>query len=167
MRRSLINVLAVFSLGLFLANLALGASRLGPIHMLHFEFAGEDIVLYAYRSQCGASFRRNFVPDLPVRSVHCGDLRQAPFAFSYMRGRFPNGPTHRELLIGWHWWAAAIAFSLPLAFRLDDRRRRVKCARRATKGLCVHCGYDLRATPDKCPECGTVPEMEKPANTAD
>jgi rubrerythrin len=35
--------------------------------------------------------------------------------------------------------------------RVREHRRRVRL------GLCLVCGYDLRHSPEQCPECGAVP----------
>jgi hypothetical protein len=98
-----------------------------------------------------------------------------------MVNRFlPDGPDQREHDWGWyvpyvggyrHFWArrgeqwvtagvslpvaASIAAVLPLARFGPPLVRRMRRRRhRRQQGHCPSCGYDLRATPDRCPECG-------------
>jgi hypothetical protein len=52
-------------------------------------------------------------------------------------------------------WALCAVFAILPGVRLAVRLR-VLTRRQAGSGLCVFCGYDLCATPERCPECGCV-----------
>ena len=53
-----------------------------------------------------------------------------------------------------HWFLAAL-FAAPFVLRLAAYRRRRRREGLADR-VCAACGYDLRATPGRCPECGSV-----------
>lgn len=63
----------------------------------------------------------------------------------------PRGSQY--VVTGAFWPLLFVAGMLPV-WRFVSYGRRV--IRRQRKGVCFECGYDLRATPDRCPECGAV-----------
>jgi hypothetical protein len=54
------------------------------------------------------------------------------------------------------WLVALVAGTWPAASLALAVRRRITRRRAGREGLCPKCGYDLRATPNRCPECGTI-----------
>ena len=70
--------------------------------------------------------------------------------------QWQDGQTHRRLLSvpGWIIGLPVLGFGVSTLWRNWWRP-----SYRRKNDLCVVCGYDLRATPDRCPECGAVPEV--------
>jgi hypothetical protein len=69
----------------------------------------------------------------------------------------PPSPSKWGMLEISFWWIMIATFLFPVAtlarIFLRNRER--------PKNYCGSCGYDLRATPNRCPECGTVPPKKE------
>lgn len=84
------------------------------------------------------------------------DLHAMGFLFRRMRASRAMGPGVAQHCFDHsigvpHALIAAVLALLPLFWLRSARRRS-----RSVAGRCMACGYDLRATPDRCPECGTA-----------
>jgi len=59
------------------------------------------------------------------------------------------------------WFVLVLGGTFPAwYFGWPYRRHRVRHYRQK-RGLCLACGYDLRGTPERCPECGAAAEGNK------
>lgn len=65
----------------------------------------------------------------------------------------------RWLVLAW-WVIVLITAIAPAlwAWRASIWLRRLWRAKKARQKICPQCGYDMRATPQRCPECGNISE---------
>ena len=71
------------------------------------------------------------------------------------KGNFDGCPVQtgqRIFMIRLPHYFVTLCSGIYLAIQIRKRHRRKK---RIQNGHCEKCGYDLRATPERCPECGT------------
>jgi hypothetical protein len=79
--------------------------------------------------------------------------------YEWQRRWMRSPPVYHSIPFGYPAVAAAV---LPVAWLIASRLRRKRRDRRARRGQCPICTYDLRATPNRCPECGTIPDENVP-----
>lgn len=103
------------------------------------------------------SARRVETFHFPVRSDT--GLRTGPLGFSASRSDWTGGEGLFQSVREIRWQVSAplwFCTVVPLAGCIGAICHLRKTSERV--GICSHCGYDLRATPERCPECGAYPE---------
>jgi hypothetical protein len=69
-------------------------------------------------------------------------IRPEPVVYKYRQ--------EQRALVVPYWFIVLACSVLPML----GLRRLIRTRSRRRRGACLRCGYDLRGTPGKCPECG-------------
>jgi hypothetical protein len=105
-------------------------------------------------SRRGSRWAHQTMPPFP--SLPTNGLIMKPLFLGIQTGTGDQWQAAPFSVFAMPWWhitlCSFLMTLLPARFQLTTRRRR----KRLQKGLCAKCGYDLRATPTQCPECGAV-----------
>jgi len=116
------------------AALMLAVWMMSFVVHLHFESQqGSIFMQFSVPGGAGKADQAYKVPGVSITAISTSKPR----------------PWRSYLVVARYWFLLACCAVAPALWLL----RRAWPKHRT--GLCSHCGYDLRATPGRCPECGT------------
>jgi hypothetical protein len=143
----------------------------------------ESCVVLFERVRADQPLRPNFYADALDNLLHPGPYDKPGLGYENHKGHFdwnpPSDGRDTPQFLGFDHWSyvtnlpdyaissgfavpvwlfIAVGLFLPLLLAchwLGQSKQRY----RAKHGQCTKCGYDLRATPGRCPECGAVPSQ--------
>ena len=149
MKRRLVNLVTLLSLLLCVAVVGLWVRSYRVSDILERSNGHRHFALHSVNGLMGVVFQR--LPDDVGRHGLLWTVEDVIVDYSAGRAlvRFEWRTSH---ILFPQWVIVILSATLPAVTlrRIMRRRRRVSTA-------CGHCGYDLRATPDRCPECGATP----------
>lgn len=94
-----------------------------------------------------------------LRAVGPSRLWDSGLGFAFLAGdwssQYPENP-RKDLGVSVPVWFLIALVLIPSLLLLAQERRRWRKRTRIRQGLCRECGFDVRASPDRCPECGTT-----------
>ena len=171
MKRRLFTILSMLSLLLFVAVVTLWLRNRWFDEFARCATGRRSFVLRSFDGACQLTFIRDAVDlkqgfaaeslsvvehGIDLRTLkRVNPLRPGEWSFAGFRrewsGPHPRFGENVSYTIP-YWFLAATTGVAPAV----TSRRLLASRTRARRGHCPSCGYDLRATPERCPECGMV-----------
>jgi hypothetical protein len=135
--------------GLVLAiALSIGGIHIGFDRCWVQVFPSSPFVWWGLDFEFGRTYRGSVPEEQEFLKAEWKAAKQLPLSDSFWANSHADYILHKFEVP--HLVTLACLGTVPLICRQEDKLRR----KRALAGRCVQCGYDLRASPDRCPECG-------------
>jgi hypothetical protein len=170
MRRRLFNLAAAISLVLCATTGAMWGRSYAAQDQITIRLGPSPTSIHVFHAHgsVASTVTRSVIYDVPAWRAKVTSSDEPVKLYEYWHSRSPIVHAGGFSVVGPqsvgegggvlvpHWFLLLATAALPaLAARRVWGRRR---ARRAGEQPCPTCGYDLRASPDYCPECGAIVE---------